>query len=83
MVSLDEELARLEQADRHIADATARIAAHEALIGSGNLPDAEKRRAEELLAAMQATFAQFLLHRQAIVEVVEQLMKQSNAEKRE
>ncbi|KIG11415.1 hypothetical protein [Caballeronia concitans] len=83
MVSLQEELARLEQADRHIAEATVRIATHEALIGSGDLPDAEKRRAEDLLAAMQATLAQFLLHREAIVEVVGQLMKQSHEEKRE
>lgn len=83
MMSLQDELARLEQADRHIADATARIASHESLIESGDLPDVEKRRAEELLAAMQATLAQFLLHREAIVEAVGQLMKQSQERNRE
>ena len=76
MLTLNEELGRLRQADGHIADAMCRIEQQKRLCES--LPAGRDRaRAEALLAIMKATLEQFSLHREAIREAIARLREGS------
>lgn len=78
-MTLSEELENLRQADLHIAEATRRIDAQRAFAASLPAGSSEKERSDALLATMQATLAQFVLHRQAIVESIARLRAQDGS----
>ena len=68
MLSLSDELDKLQQADAHILEAVRRIELQQTLIASMPAGSGQRTRADELLATMQTTLSQFMFHRDAIIE---------------
>jgi hypothetical protein len=73
MVTLIEELDRLHEADRHIEEASKRIASQREFVASMSGTAAERASAQELLTTMCATLDQFHLHRLEILETIRRL----------
>ncbi|WP_244816407.1 hypothetical protein [Caballeronia sp. Lep1P3] len=73
MTTLEEELARLHQADRHIDEANKRIASQRKFVASMSGSEAERASAEDLLTTMCATLDQFNRHREEILDTIRRL----------
>ncbi|MHB2211190.1 hypothetical protein [Methylobacterium sp. CM6257] len=73
MLTLDQEQALLVKAEQDIAAGQQRVSAQELRIHAMRLKGRDTRRAEDLLATLQATLAQWHAHRQEILRAIRRL----------